>query len=288
MTEWLGFMLLGFSPGLFWMWLIYQRDRYLPSPISLVVRTFIWGALAVIPIAAVEGVLSLDIDIDDGSASVNGLAYMAFIVAGGVEEVGKFLVVRTTLKRSPYLREPKDGMIFAAAAALGFASFENVGYIYSFGWEVILLRGPFSTVAHVVFAGIWGAALGMKGRRMKPEWIWYAVGAAALVHGAFDFFLFTDNAIWAFVLFIGGAIGFFMALRWAISSKGGSRQISRLQLSCAECGAPRSEHSRYCTNCGETLTGIAKGMPAACSVCGSMVRVGHHYCTGCGSRLVQA
>lgn len=53
-------------------------------------------------------------------------AFLAFVVAGLIEEFGKFVIVRLSLFESPYFDEPLRGMIYASAVALGVASIENV------------------------------------------------------------------------------------------------------------------------------------------------------------------
>ena len=140
-------------------------------------------------------------------------AYTAFIVAGFTEELGKFLAVRQTLYKSPYFSEPMDGLIFAAAAALGFASIENVGYMVSFGAAVVLLRGVFSTVGHVLFAAPWGFALGRQ-KRGGPSGALFTRAALVVgitAHGLFDFFIFVGGR-WAagtLALFLVGLAGLF-------------------------------------------------------------------------------
>lgn len=39
---------------------------------------------------------------------------------------------------------------------------ENLAYIWQFGPEVMILRAPLSTLAHVIFSSSWGYALGGK------------------------------------------------------------------------------------------------------------------------------
>ena len=71
------------------------------------------------------------------------------LVVGPVEEFSKFAVVRLKAYRSLYFDEPMDGLVYAAAASLGFASLENVLYVVDFGPEVMIVRAPVSTVAHL-------------------------------------------------------------------------------------------------------------------------------------------
>jgi protease PrsW len=121
--------------------------------------------------------------------------YASFIVAGLTEEAGKFLVVRSTVYQSPHFEEPADGLIYAAAVALGFAALENIIYLLSFGWQIILLRGLFSNLAHVLFSGLWGYPLALTKLGMLNGRYWVTGGwlAAMLAHGIFDFLFFTNT-----------------------------------------------------------------------------------------------
>jgi protease PrsW len=47
-------ILLAVAPCLFWLWVIYKRDKYAPEPLSLVIRTFILGMVIGIPVAVIE------------------------------------------------------------------------------------------------------------------------------------------------------------------------------------------------------------------------------------------
>ena len=81
---------------------------------------------------------------------------MTFVV-GPVEELCKFAAVRLGPYRSLYFDEPVDGLVYASAASLGFASLENLFYVLEYGPEV-MIAPPLSTVGHLVF--VWGFALG--------------------------------------------------------------------------------------------------------------------------------
>ena len=133
---------LGFAPGLFLLWYFYNKSIYHPEPKRLIARTFIIGMLVTIPAAIAEAIL-----LPGELTELSNLALMtvaAFLVVGPIEESVKFLTVR--LGPYKFFDEPVDGIVYAATAALGFASVENVGYMLTYGWQVILLRAPLSTV----------------------------------------------------------------------------------------------------------------------------------------------
>jgi protease PrsW len=210
-------ILVALAPCVFWLWIIYKRDKYAPEPMSLIIRIFFFGMLIAVPVAAIEAFLypaSIQNNI-----SLSTAFYLAFIVAGVTEEAGKFLVVRTGIYRSPHFEEPADGLVYAAAAALGFAALENIVYLLNFGWQVILVRGLFSNLAHVLFSSLWGYPLALTklGMLKNKNWVWAGLLGAMVAHGIFDFLFFT-NSIYTFLVipfFIGMMVGYVLMFRHA-------------------------------------------------------------------------
>jgi protease PrsW len=212
----LAIILVAFAPCIFWLWLIYKGDKYKPEPKGLIIRIFLLGLVISVPVAFIEVLLYPNAS--QAPTSLSSAAYLAFVVAGFTEEGGKFLVVRWAIYRSPYFEEPLDGIEYSAAAALGFASLENVAYLISFGLEVILVRGLISNLAHVLFAVLWGypMALGKLGI-IRKGWVWLGLFVAMVSHGLFDFLFFIESGYTFFVipLFIGMAVIFILMLRHA-------------------------------------------------------------------------
>jgi RsiW-degrading membrane proteinase PrsW (M82 family) len=208
--------LIAIAPCAFWLWLIYRWDKYKPEPKRLVIRTFIIGMVIAVPVAFIESILYPNAP--QNTASIQSAAYLAFVVAGFTEELAKFLVVRWSVYKSTHFEEPSDGLIYSAAAALGFASLENLVYALQFGWQVILVRGLLSNLAHVLFSSLWGypLALGKLGMIQK-RYTWIGLIAAMIAHGIFDFLLFTTSSYTFLVipLFIGMITLFVFMMRHA-------------------------------------------------------------------------
>lgn len=157
--------LLAVAPAAFWLWYFYNKDRYEPEPLSWILMVYIFGIVVTIPVAFIEGTLSIIIP-------------EFFIVVLGapiVEEAGKYLVVKKTVWESLEFDEPVDGIIYAAAAGLGFATLENVIYVFSavetsllLALQTGLLRALISVPGHVLFSAMWGYSLG-KARFIPQE-----------------------------------------------------------------------------------------------------------------------
>ena len=124
----LAILLLGFAPGIFWLWFFYRKDKLEPEPKSLVARTFFWGMVVALPVAIVEVLVADPLGVL-GAGILDARVLLVVLAAPIIEEYGKFFVVRRTMYDHPEFDEPMDGIVYAAAAALGFASVENVVYL---------------------------------------------------------------------------------------------------------------------------------------------------------------
>ncbi len=289
--EVLGYAILAFAPGLFWLWFFIRGRAYRPKPRRLLAGAFFLGMASTIPAAALEFVFLYDSDIEAGGDLAATAAAMLFVV-GPVEELSKFLAVRLGPYRSLYFDEPRDGLVYAVAASLGFASLENFFYILAYGPEVMIGRAPISTLAHVIFGSFWGLALGVQaqtGRRGRRLWLAGGLLAAAAAHGVFNTLVFTLSpaGILLALLLIG------LGLIWTLSRFRWAQRISPFRLRrnypkalCFACGHLNSIASRFCQQCGQAAP--ASGSPGLiCSHCLSPVRPDAGYCTRCGDMLLR-
>ena len=200
-TGWY-FLLLAIAPAAFWLWYFYRRDRYEPEPLSWVLLVYLLGIAVTIPVALVEGVMG----------EVLPEFLIVVLVAPVVEETGKYLVVRKTVYESVEFDEPVDGIVYASAAGLGFATLENVMYVLSaLGTSLALalgtglVRAVLSVPGHVLFSAMWGYSLGKA--RFIPEEKRPRVIAAGLIlamasHALFNLLLFNSIGFAVLVLVV--------------------------------------------------------------------------------------
>jgi protease PrsW len=165
-------ILLASAPALFFLYLFWKRDGN-REPKLLVLKLFATGAIAAAPAFFIEGYLP-------GPTS---RLYDNFIRVGLVEELMKLLPFLVFVYRHREFDEPMDGIVYAVAVALGFATVENALYATAYGGDILVFRAFTSTLAHVAFSGLWGYALGMRKRRVR------AFAAAVALHGAYDLLL---------------------------------------------------------------------------------------------------
>jgi RsiW-degrading membrane proteinase PrsW (M82 family) len=205
-------------PGLIWLWIFYRTDRYEPEPKKLVMLTFALGVLSIIPAfigeRLGEHVYPYLASIESAAAAPLGelsnplpLFIGCFLIIGPCEEISKFLAVRLFIYRNREFDEPLDGIIYASAAALGFASLENVFYVVDWThglgirWGMLGVRSFLALPGHVIFAATWGYALGRK--KFNPQYqVWPRLLAASGLHGLYDFLLMYPPTRPAIILFM--------------------------------------------------------------------------------------
>jgi len=195
-------LLLAIAPAAFWLWYFYRRDRYEPEPLSWVLLVYLLGIAVTIPVALVEGVMG----------EVLPEFLIVVLVAPVVEETGKYLVVRKTVYESVEFDEPVDGIVYSSAAGLGFATLENVVYVFAaletslaLALGTGLVRAVLSVPGHVLFSAMWGYSLGKA--RFIPEEKRPGVIAVGLVlamasHALFNLLLFDSIGFAILVLVV--------------------------------------------------------------------------------------
>ena len=298
----LSYALLAFSPGVFWLWFFVRGRSYRPKPRRLLAAAFFFGMLSTIP-AGILNELFIDDDVVIGTADVAATAMAMLFVVGPVEECSKFLAVRLGPYRSLYFDEPRDGLVYAVGASLGFASLENLLYIWMYGPEVMLARAPISTLAHVIFGSFWGYALGMQaqqspeqspqqtqGRRWgKGFWVLAGLAVAAVVHGVFNILALTLPVAGVLLVLLLVALGLWWILnrlRWAQRVSPFRFRRNYPQVECPGCGRRIFITSRFCQACGRPLSTL-RLTALICSNCGNPERPDADYCTRCGDRLLR-
>jgi RsiW-degrading membrane proteinase PrsW (M82 family) len=187
---------LAIAPALLLFWLFQRWDQKRPEPLGAVRNMMLLGTGTVIPAIIVE--LTLSYVLGDEILSAQGGLVNAFVVAALTEEFFKLAVVLAFLWRKPHFDEVMDGMLYTAAASLGFAVVENV--LYSASNPIVGFMRAFTAVPmHAACSAIMGYFIGRGkvSRGSAAPWVFAGLTVGVGIHGAYD---------WA--LFSGGTFGF--------------------------------------------------------------------------------
>jgi RsiW-degrading membrane proteinase PrsW (M82 family) len=175
-------------------------DQIEKEPVGMLVRLFIFGALACIPAAFIETFLEDTVLASIlNPASLLSIAISNFIIVAGAEEGLKYLVLKKGTWNSPEFDHRFDAVVYSVAVTLGFAALENVLYVLSGGLSVALPRAILSIPGHCIFGIYMGYYYGlakqynlMGDKRMEKSYLRKAVLHPMLLHGFYDFCISTN------------------------------------------------------------------------------------------------
>ena len=110
----------------------------------------------------------------------NYVILLAFLVVAVVEEGCKFFFLYRRTWHDPNFNFRFDAIVYAVFVSLGFAAFENVKYVFSYGLSVALPRAILAVPGHMGFAVFMGIFYGRAKRAMtgatvsaaRSIWCW--------------------------------------------------------------------------------------------------------------------
>lgn len=276
MIQLLQYGALAIAPGIFWLWFFWQKDKFEREPARYILITYFLGAAVVLPAGTLEGWLA------------TGLMPMDMMIIGIVEEAAKFLAVYMFVFRKSEFNEVMDGIVYAAAAALGFASLENFLYILWYEPVVMMGRAFISTPAHVLFAALWGYALGLNKMTGKGT-VLAGLVSAMVAHGVYDILTEVTGSLLVNVMLVILLVLFlYMAIAGKIRK---SLELSPFKevaesgavVRCPVCNKYVPMGVRFCPRCGNRM----KSMPTEmkCLKCGANIPAESNFCPNCGEKL---
>jgi protease PrsW len=203
------YILIGFAPGLYWLWYFYKRDKLEPEPKIMIIYAYLTGILATFVVIGTQRLFKLD------------MFTRVVIAAPILEEFAKFLMVWVFFYRNKNFNEPMDGIVYSAAVALGFASLENAMYLvraYSQGPSMLsntlLIRAFLSVPGHALFASFWGYALARYkfSSNKKIMVVFGGLLMSMIMHGLFNFLCIVQ-------VFSSFGLLVLVAVMWGIMNK---------------------------------------------------------------------
>ena len=104
--------------------LYFARSDKFPEPNKIIYLTFFLGILTIIPVGILNTIFIFSVHTNVEDFLLNTYK------AGPIEESFKFLVLYLFILKRKEFNEPMDGLVYGTCASLGFATWENMEYIY--------------------------------------------------------------------------------------------------------------------------------------------------------------
>jgi RsiW-degrading membrane proteinase PrsW (M82 family) len=181
-------------PIVAWLWLLPRSERR-HGKLRVVLGTLALGALLFVPYH-LGGMLVgrwADLGPRGSGGDAARVAYL-FLVAAPLAQ-GLTVLAIVPVWRSRHFHEAFDGVVYAAAAALGFISAHNAWFLWGKPPGIDTLRAWLAVPAYMFFAASWGYALALDprkrlgGRAFNVAWL-----VAMLLNGAYGHIVFQRSA----------------------------------------------------------------------------------------------
>jgi RsiW-degrading membrane proteinase PrsW (M82 family) len=183
---------LALAPGAAIMLYIYLRDKHEREPLGLLMISFLYGGLSTVLTLVISWPVNAFLLTKE--TDVIHQFWNAFFKVALVEEFSKFVFVRFILFYNRNFNEPFDGIVYAVMVGMGFATLENVLYVYQYGLATGIMRMFTAVPAHATFAILMGYFIGKA--KFAHRRVFYLSTAslvtATIFHGSYDYFLFIS------------------------------------------------------------------------------------------------
>lgn len=258
---------------------IYKKDTK-SEPMGMVVKMFFLGVFSCIPTVIVE--LFLDgLFSTENFSSLARLFVNVFIGVALVEEFFKWIIVKLVGYNNSNHDETYDAIVYSVFASLGFACFENIGYVFSYGFTTALVRAFTAVPGHACFGVMMGYFFSKakqsthNGSNKEGLYLLLSLVVPTLVHTVYDFLVFSQveflNGIWFLFVIVLFIVCFILVSKAAKENAYFIKHYVTI---------PSTNTNNISNNTIGTNTTKAN----YCPYCGKQ-NDGGNFCTGCGAKF---
>ena len=205
------YVLAAVLPAFFLLRYIYRQDKVEKEPIGLLVKLLFMGVLSALCSIVLEHLGQRILNLLAEPGTLVHTVLLAFVVVAMVEEGTKFYFLKRRTWNDWNFNYRFDGIVYAVFVSLGFAAYENIRYVMSYGLSVALPRAVSAIPGHMsfaVFMGLfygrakvchsWGDERGCR-RSMRRAYV-----SAVLMHGFYDACAMwgTTASVLVFLIFV--------------------------------------------------------------------------------------
>lgn len=175
-----------------------------------IIKVFFYGILITIPAYFLNSYIGDALQ----NTQLNIALINSFFTAAPVEEGLKLSVLYFLVYKMKDFNEPIDGIVYGVCASLGFATLENIYYVYlladyfeTSSMSLALLRAFSAVPAHAVFGLFMGYFFMRYSFIKKGDNLIFAFFVPFGLHSFYNFFMFSSPIIGYGVIFIAWVIG---------------------------------------------------------------------------------
>lgn len=205
------YVLAAVLPAVHLLRYIYRHDVIEPEPPGLLAFLLFLGVAAAILSGFLEGIAESILNRVVSPYHPHYTILFAFLCVAAVEEGTKLLLLKWRTWRDRAFNYRFDGVVYAAFISLGFAGFENIQYVFSYGLGVALPRAILAVPGHLAFSVFMGFFYGRAKRYENNGYpltaaisLLLAYLSAVFFHGFYDAcaMIGTTRSMVLFLLFV--------------------------------------------------------------------------------------
>ena len=260
-------LLIAILPSIILGTFIYKMDVIEKEPKLLLMMLFILGVISTIPIVIVENLLltAFPVEVVDFSTKMVVAFFQSFLLAALVEESYKLAFTYFYTWKHKEFNHIYDAIVYAVFVSLGFATIENLLYVFEYGFAVGIWRAVLSVPGHAFFAISMGLFLGkakqaelMGDNNLCFKNKVYSLLFPVILHGTFNFCLYMENyvvfgfyIVFMIVLYVVSIINVNRIAKMSVMLYNNVQQEVVTNSFCPKCGS--SVNSNFCSKCGLKL-----------------------------------
>ena len=171
--------------------LYFVRSDKFKEPSFEIVKIFFYGILITIPAFYLNTYLG---NILETKTKISEPLIGSFLTAAPVEEGLKFFILFYFVYKMKDFNEPIDGIVYGVCVSLGFATLENIYYVYALTdyfetkpLSLAILRAFSAVPAHAAFGAIMGYFFMKYSFISKKDNLFFSIAFPFFLHGLYNF-----------------------------------------------------------------------------------------------------
>ena len=223
-------LLVTILPSILIVSFFVYSDRF-KEPRGEIIKVFFYGIIITIPAYFLNTYIG---EFFYNNTKVSEGLISSFLTAAPVEEGLKLMILYYFVYKMKDFNEPMDGIVYGVTASLGFATLENIYYVYflvdyfeTTSMALAVLRSFSAVPAHAVF-GIFMGYFFMKYSFIKKgDNLFFAFIIPFVLHGCYNLFTSSNFCISLALIFASWIIALRMFSRLKKTQKNKRREYEK-------------------------------------------------------------
>lgn len=198
---------------------VYKADRLDKEPPGLLISLVIMGIISTSIAVALENIGSLILGFFAREGTIKYNFLMFYGVVAFSEEGAKYVLLKKKTWMNRAFNCQFDGVVYSVFVSLGFALWENIGYVAKFGLSNAFARAITAIPGHASFGVFMGVMYGIAKRyfiagnyEASAKYRKLSLLVPAFLHGTYDF-LTTLGSVFSIIFIVFIVAMFIIAFR---------------------------------------------------------------------------